>query len=304
MANPLRRALAKSIRAFHGSPHDFDRFDMGKIGTGEGAQAYGHGLYFAEAEDVARSYRDQLARSGGGGSGPRMVTSYQVGKTHISQANPEWAAADVAHTMQQYGIDPKTRDGADWLASELSARYMGGSNITKNAVMSYLQKGVRQERAPGRMYEVNIDADPADFLDWDAPLSAQSERVREAVARARGDVGPDAFAGASTPLGMRSGQSTYTDVGLIKGKNLPPNAAQSSATQALLDAGIPGIRYLDGQSRGAGEGSRNYVLFRDDIVNILRKYAMPFAVGAGAASGGGGALRQALAQRLSSQEEA
>ena len=36
------------IRAYHGSPHDFERFDTSKIGTGEGAQSYGHGLYFAE----------------------------------------------------------------------------------------------------------------------------------------------------------------------------------------------------------------------------------------------------------------
>lgn len=49
------------IRAYHGSPHKFDAFDIGKIGTGEGAQAYGHGLYFAGNEDVARGYRDRLA---------------------------------------------------------------------------------------------------------------------------------------------------------------------------------------------------------------------------------------------------
>ena len=46
-----------SIRAFHGSPHKFDRFDISRIGTGDGAQAYGHGLYFAGNEGVARSYK-------------------------------------------------------------------------------------------------------------------------------------------------------------------------------------------------------------------------------------------------------
>ncbi|CAB4145377.1 hypothetical protein UFOVP473_1, partial [uncultured Caudovirales phage] len=47
-------ALAKGITAYHGSPHSFDRFSLDKIGTGEGAQAYGHGLYFAQSEDVAK----------------------------------------------------------------------------------------------------------------------------------------------------------------------------------------------------------------------------------------------------------
>ena len=46
--------------AWHGSPHTFDKFSTSAIGTGEGAQAYGHGLYFAENEGVARGYRDAL----------------------------------------------------------------------------------------------------------------------------------------------------------------------------------------------------------------------------------------------------
>jgi len=46
-----------SIRAFHGTPHQVDKFTTEKIGTGEGAQAYGWGLYFAEAQEVASSYR-------------------------------------------------------------------------------------------------------------------------------------------------------------------------------------------------------------------------------------------------------
>ena len=48
---------AEGIRAYHGSPHDFGEFSTSQIGTGEGAQAYGHGLYFASSEDVAKGYR-------------------------------------------------------------------------------------------------------------------------------------------------------------------------------------------------------------------------------------------------------
>mgnify|MGYP002624649948 CR=1 FL=1 len=49
-----------AIRVWHGSPHDFDKFSMDRIGTGEGAQAYGHGLYFAENDRVARDYARRL----------------------------------------------------------------------------------------------------------------------------------------------------------------------------------------------------------------------------------------------------
>ena len=52
---------------FHGSPHKFDRFDSSKIGTGEGAQAYGHGLYLAENPKTAAAYSDTAKNSFAGG---------------------------------------------------------------------------------------------------------------------------------------------------------------------------------------------------------------------------------------------
>lgn len=54
-------AEAEGILAYHGSPHDFDKFSTSAIGTGEGAQVYGRGLYFAQKKGVAQSYRDALS---------------------------------------------------------------------------------------------------------------------------------------------------------------------------------------------------------------------------------------------------
>ena len=51
----------KEMTAWHGSPHDHDKFSMDKIGTGEGAQAYGYGLYFAGNRAVAEYYKKALA---------------------------------------------------------------------------------------------------------------------------------------------------------------------------------------------------------------------------------------------------
>lgn len=48
--------------AWHGSPHDFDEFDLGAIGTGEGNQAHGWGLYFAKKKSVSRNYQKVLAK--------------------------------------------------------------------------------------------------------------------------------------------------------------------------------------------------------------------------------------------------
>ena len=43
--------------AWHGSPYDFDEFDLGGIGGGLGTQAFGWGLYFAEKRNVAENYK-------------------------------------------------------------------------------------------------------------------------------------------------------------------------------------------------------------------------------------------------------
>lgn len=49
---------------YHGSPHAFDRFRMEKVGTGEGAQAFGHGLYFTDQRSIAQHYANALSAKG------------------------------------------------------------------------------------------------------------------------------------------------------------------------------------------------------------------------------------------------
>ena len=73
-------------------------------------------------------------------------------------------------------------------------------------------------------------------------------------------------------------------MGLYRGAAQDPFAA----TARLREAGIPGIRYLDQGSRGGGAGTSNYVLFRDDIIDILKKYGIAGGVGGGLAGSSGG----------------
>lgn len=52
----------KQVDAYHGSPYSFDRFTTEKMGTGEGAQAFGWGLYFTDTEDIAKHYATTLQK--------------------------------------------------------------------------------------------------------------------------------------------------------------------------------------------------------------------------------------------------
>ena len=53
--------IQRMVIAFHGSPHSFDKFSTNYIGTGEGVQAFGWGLYFTDLESIARNYANVLA---------------------------------------------------------------------------------------------------------------------------------------------------------------------------------------------------------------------------------------------------
>jgi hypothetical protein len=61
-----------------------------------------------------------------------------------------------------------------------------------------------------------------------------------------------------------------------------PGAWAKEGTRILRDKGIPGIKYLDGNSRSVGEGSRsNYVVFDENLISIVKKYGIAGAVVAG-----------------------
>lgn len=288
-------SLRAGIKAYHGSPHDFDRFDMGKIGTGEGAQAYGHGLYFAENEATAKSYRDSLTArydtdAKAKGLSPRPIAIAQRDLQAFNGDIPAYISSQknkILETAEKYGA---------------SSKFVEDEFRKLDALSQHLKEAPR-----GHMYEVNINADPAHFLDWDKPLSGQSGGVRAALEnlgikydakgnKAYTDALLDALTGdanralpkeVSNPLGSE----LYRRSGSVFQSSSDP-----MRSAAFREAGIPGIKYLDQVSRGAGEGSRNYVVFDDKLIDILRKYGL-----AGATASPLAALMYGQGQEINNQ---
>jgi hypothetical protein len=273
----------KGIRAYHGSPHDFDRFSMDKIGTGEGAQAYGHGLYFAEKEAVAKGYQT---------SNSATASIKYNGKPITDETKKS-----VAWFLEQNNGD---KDAVIQQWRELYKPSYFDSPLGRRE-MRALEKMDPAKLKAGNMYEVNINANPEDFLDWDAPLS-QQPKAREAMASALGRSRvemPDgvvqlpngrwAPAVGGEAVGRPQGWPDKTtaeqalkymvedDAPYLYGKAgdiLQRQNSQQQVAEALREAGIPGIRYLDAGSRGAGDGSRNYVVFDESLIEIVRKYGI------------------------------
>jgi hypothetical protein len=196
-------AVRSVIRAYHGSPFDFDKFDSSKIGTGMRNQQYGHGLYFIEDEKKADELREFLA-----------------------------------------------------------AHY-------------WLPEGKR-----GRVYEVEIPHSEEEFLDWQGNMDVDLD----VNSRAYG-VGWQTMHRTDDP-DMRDSLSAYLeDPSYYNGgefyTKLSDALGPPGASDALLEAGIPGLRYDDGLT-GTG-GKRNYVMFpgTEDRIRILRKYGLlPATLGA------------------------
>jgi hypothetical protein len=266
-------AVRRTIRAYHGSPYDFDKFDAAKIGTGEGAQAYGRGLYFAGNESVAEQYRKSLAGTYATALAsdedlpkyfaPGNVVDGYGGPDKVLQFNPGPEGEPWRWSVQV------VRAGPDGVPLPYERPRVHSTHPYASAVDKFLG---RPPRRPGHTYEVEIDHPESSLLDWDASISKQPEAVDELI-RSRLSGGYFGMIGEAGD-GRRMWHHMYDSYGPQK------------AAGRLLDAGIPGIRYLDQGSRSAGQGTRNYVMFpgTEDSIRILRKYGMLAPVAAGAAS--------------------
>ena len=246
--------ILSRIKAFHGSPHDFDRFSTENIGTGEGAQAYGHGLYFAEREGTAKSYRDALSKRGKTNQQDKVFAD----GTEVFGVEQEMGR-DIADGYMSFD------DYEKYLINEPNA-----PQEYKDALESLRGKELKIDNG-GKMYEVNIDASPDELLDYDLPLSQQSETIQQAAIPIMGKI-QKLSPGSKLDPDM-SGGALYKMYSEYRGKN------PEFASEGLKEVGIKGIKYADAQTRFSPKGrTNNYVMFDDKTIEIARKYGVSMPV--------------------------
>ena len=273
-----RKVLRHELDVYHGTPHTFEpeegaplgRFRSSKIGTGEGAQAYGYGLYLAEHPDVAGQYR-QIA----GHQGP--FNAFLI----PDAAHPE--LQDLSHKASLSG-----NHAAAWVYDELLTGDFGPEQLLRKASKEELpavQEALANaesvlKKHKGSLYKVDLpDAKIEQMLDWDKPISQQplmqkafdkfwkglskNERA-QAVFDEFGDY--DLAEQMAKNPGEVRGRLAYTLMTHHFGD-------QAAASDFLRQQGVPGIKYLDAGSRAGEKGTRNFVVFpgEEQHLNILSR---------------------------------
>ena len=232
------------MTAWHGSPHDHDGFDSSKIGTGEGAQAYGWGHYFASAREVAEHYRRSIRNNHEG------LTEIGV-KAGLSQPGARALADAYQQNMKFEDFERIANTPSPIPAIEAFRQDLRDT-------MDAAYNAYSEFKKPGKLYQVELAPTEDELLDWDKPLSEQSEKVKAAlgkvIERLRGmDEGSHqwkmSYRMVASPE-MIEGRQAYKLLAALNDDkdSIDPNG-DKAASEYLHSIGIRGIKYLDGSSR-------------------------------------------------------
>jgi hypothetical protein len=282
LASALRRGPMLELDVYHGTPHRFEpteanplgELDASKIGSGEGAQAYGHGIYLAESPGVAREYKrvlsDQLASS---------IHRNQFGVAQAKKYAEKWQAMLDDPSIPR-PLRAKDRSPVDdnWLKKQIA---------DEAQEQERLNKWLETKQPGGALYTLDLPDEMIDrMLDWDKPLSEQSAAVKKALGVVERDFDAEnALIEKAKALGVPVNSlpeyerleklmdeaakfRNETGASFYRGGDPAKRAAE------LRALGIPGVRYLDAGSRGKdGTGTRNFVVFpgEEKKVKILRR---------------------------------
>ena len=283
--------------AWHGSPYKFDKFSLDHVGSGEGAQAFGWGLYFAGNKEVARHYRERLTRLNGENidnvkyKGRTAADWYGYWESRAERGGKDSQKYyDRMSMLEDYDIG---KDPVDIIAE---AKELG---LSHEAVVWFDKTIAQSKDRPGALYKVDIP-DDGKYLLWDDKISEeQSQMLIEALSESDAIDGPVAnwirkermndsnvtdyiseedIADEYYPSDvLREHVETYTDFYEATGEYVYNQLKEifgspKDASLWLKEHGIPGIKYLDGNSRSDGKGSYNYVVFDDVNVKVLETY--------------------------------
>lgn len=258
--------------AYHGSPHTFDKFSTSAIGTGEGAQTFGHGLYFTNSEEIAKFYRDKL--------GNAHATLKIDGKAYDGDKHYELSDIDQI-IARGFHSPPKNYRTKDELVKELKSQLKGVFKEWKGRYKEAIAKAESDAvvfDTPGKMYKVEIAPTDEEMLSWDKPFTEQSKTVKEILKKSgifkdyNDNLSNFASPSETRNRSQKRGNSIYEFLSWRFEKEAKGEGA-ARASKLLHSLGIRGIKYQAESIAGrAHKKTFNFVVFDDSDVTITEMY--------------------------------
>ena len=264
------------IIAFHGSGADFDKFSLSKIGTGEGAQNFGYGLYFTDSEDIAKFYKNAGLKSQNVEYKGTPIKFFSDDRDEFDREaiiqglvrdrilggkfNTKESIDSVINQLEQtiensydlsQPLDRISQEGYDGLVQDLNyAKTLKADDFSYNA---------------GKTYKVALAPKPDELLDFDKMLMDQPESIQNIIKNISGE-----------DFDAETGREVLEF--FEREFNLEPK----DVSDALSKAGIKGIKYKANSGLPFGDDKKaatNFVIFDENLINILAKYGIVGGVG-------------------------
>lgn len=269
-------------------------FDDAKIGTGEGAQAFGYGHYAAGGIGTGRNYRSSLL--GSHGIDDISTISGKPLSAHYSKLMDAEAKGDPT-AWEKLSILEDLEFGGDTLAvrETINDADKGFSQSTKDWFFNEVEPNFDR---PGALYKLNINTSDDKLIDYKADISEQPKAVQDVISKYREqfDEYVDDYGGVD--LEDQMGVDLYDTIAVMLEQDRLPYANGSAIEQALENGqrdkaaslflkehGVDGIKYADGVSRRKNEKVYNYVVFDPALITIAKKYGVSLPVAAKIAAG-------------------
>jgi hypothetical protein len=180
------QGLLQPIMTYHASPYKFEKFDPSKVGTGEGAQAYGVGAgYVAQNPKVANEYFRAFTDVE---SAPLMYKGKRVDTPWNEDISQRWADVIEKNKFTQEQIEDFQGVLGNLsqvnLMQDVPAVVKGLSKDQQKMFEKYIKPELtKPENIEAYMYKVDVnDEIVPKMLDWDKPISEQPKQVRNMIA--------------------------------------------------------------------------------------------------------------------------
>ena len=264
----LPQGVKMQVDAWHGSPYQFDKFTVEAIGTGEGAQAFGWGLYFTELESIARHYAKSLSNK------PDPVK--EVLFSHLKNESRKDRVLKDLNDTKDILFELKDYDAVNNVEAAIELV----KSIDRENVYDF------DFENKGNLYKVSLHKektpDQYNWLEWDKRLTDSQRNAIISQAKKEGmNLEEHTYPSGSKGI-VINGKDGEMKAIATNGKQIYEWLYQSvggrifdtdkDVSLFLLRAGIDGIKYpAESISRGATSDTArgfNYVVFDENAVSI------------------------------------